>query len=1353
MENQSPAANPQQGDGSSHSSGETPERVDPPARQNNQPEGSVSTPQRIHTMATSAVQITPPDSFDFSNSANWPKWIRRFERFRIASGLIDKPDEYQVNSLLYTLGDTADDILSVLPLSEADKKNFDKVKSAFETHFVGTHNVIYERAKFNLRMQEQGESAESFITSVHTLAENCKFGALRDELIRDRIVVGIRDKKLSERLQLDSTLTLKSAITTVRQNEMVKKQQLLLHGETSDHNVDSIRYKGKGPRPQAEKGKYPREKPSQLRTAQNSPRAGAERECKWCGGTQYHQWKDCPARDANCRKCEKRGHYAAVCRSSRAVHAVTQQRWQEDDEEYELLLGSVTVNTVSTRSVTEWMETLSLNGEPVTFKLDTGAAVTAIPQEIFKVERDGPLTKPSKVLYGPGNNVLEVQGCFKSTMSAKGNSAAQEVYVVTGLSKPLLGLPAIEALHLVQRIEEVRDTPDDYKAAYPTVFRGLGCLKESYTIALEGDAIPFALSTPRRIPIPLRGEVREELDRMEAMGVISKVTQPTDWCAGMVVIPKTNGKIRVCVDLTHLNKWVKRERHILPSVDQTLAQLSGAKVFSKLDARSGFWQIPLAEESALLTTFITPYGRYCFNRLPFGISSAPEHFQRRMSQMMESQEGVLCHADDILVFGRNKEEHDRRLHQVLQKAKEEGLTLNEKCEFGRDSMIFVGHTVTAAGIEADPGKVKAITNMPEPKNVADVRRLLGMANYLAKFIPGLATITTPLKELLCDRNEWCWGLSQVEAFKQLKLALSSPQVLAQYSPTAETRVAADASSYGIGAVLTQKQTDGTWRPITYISRSLTDTEKRYAQIEKEALAATWACERLYSYLLGLKFTLITDHKPLLPLLGSRGLDELPPRILRFRLRLLRFTYEIQHVPGKSLITADTLSRAPIKDAPSVAERQLERDVQVFVDTVRAALPASEPRLQQIAEAQRADKACSSVARYCLQGWPEKSELEPEAKPFWSERGNLHLINNLLLKDDRLVIPLSLQKETLQQLHKGHQGIGKCRARAIQAVWWPGLSRQIKDMVINCDPCRINQTPHREPMQSTPTPARPWQRLGTDLFTWKENAYLLIVDYFSRYIEVARLTATTSLSVIAALKEAFSRHGIPDTLVSDNGPQYVSEVFKDFATAYQFQHVTSSPRYPQATGEAERAVGTVKSLWKKGTDQSEALLAYRATPLEHGYSPAQLLMGRHLRTTVPQPEKSLVPRWPNLEEFKRADRQGRLKQEARFNRRHLARPLPFLSQGQEVWITTDNIPGAVLRQAETPRSVLVQTDRGVFRRNRFHLRAVGNPPETPPVPDPGPLQADTQPGPQQTDTQSVTTTRSGRVSRPPDRLDV
>ncbi|KAL7828552.1 hypothetical protein SRHO_G00321860 [Serrasalmus rhombeus] len=244
-----------------------------------------------------------------------------------------------------------------------------------------------------------------------------------------------------------------------------------------------------------------------------------------------------------------------------------------------------------------------------------------------------------------------------SLLYAMGDEA-DDILAVLPLT--LLGLPVIEALSLVHRIDAVtqQHTPN-FVAAYPSVFSGLGLLQEPNHIELEKDATPYALSTPRRVPLPLRDKVKEELDRMESMGVISKVSSPTEWCAGMVVVPKPSGNIRICVDLTNLNKWVKRECHILPSVDQSLAMLSNSKVFTKLDARSGFWQIPLTNESKPLTTFITPFGRYFFNRLPFGIVSAPEHFQRRMLQLLENYDGVICHADYILVFGRDKMEHDQ----------------------------------------------------------------------------------------------------------------------------------------------------------------------------------------------------------------------------------------------------------------------------------------------------------------------------------------------------------------------------------------------------------------------------------------------------------------------------------------------------------------------------------------------------------------------------------------------------------------------------------------------------------------------------------------------------------------------
>ena len=252
----------------------------------------------------------------------------------------------------------------------------------------------------------------------------------------------------------------------------------------------------------------------------------------------------------------------------------------------------------------------------------------------------------------------------------------------------------------------------DLRRQFPKLFSGLGKLQGEYRIELRSDAKPFALTTPRRVAIPMLPKVRAELERMERLGVVRRVQEPTDWCSGMVVVPKPGGKVRICVDLTRLNESVCRERHPLPAVEQTLAQLAGARVFTKLDANSGFWQIPLAEESAFLTTFITPFGRFCFNRLPFGITSAPEHFQRRMAEILQDVEGVVCLMDDVLVHGKSQEEHDRRLMVVLQKLQDAGLTLNQKkCEFSKCRVKFLGQIVDHAGVRPDPDKVAAIVHL------------------------------------------------------------------------------------------------------------------------------------------------------------------------------------------------------------------------------------------------------------------------------------------------------------------------------------------------------------------------------------------------------------------------------------------------------------------------------------------------------------------------------------------------------------------------------------------------------------------------------------------------------------------
>ena len=330
----------------------------------------------------SSVQLTPPGKFEFNNANEWPKWIRRFERFRIASSLDKQSQEYQVNTLMYTLGDEAEDILHVLPLSEDQKKSYDDVKRAFEGHCVSKKNVIFERARFNKRNQEPGEGAEAFITAVHSLAEHCAFRDLREELIRDRIVVGVRDAKLSESLQMDPELTLQKTVTRVRHSEEIKKQQPMLRGSINDRQSDNL--DAMSARRQTQRGHKGQKYSSHNKTERRySSQATAEKkyngtECGRCGHATKHPWKDCPAREAECHKCKRKGHYGRKCRSAGGINDITEES-SECGEEI-AFLGEVTRIDIDNVEH-EWREALELNGETVEFKIDTGAGVTAIPSE------------------------------------------------------------------------------------------------------------------------------------------------------------------------------------------------------------------------------------------------------------------------------------------------------------------------------------------------------------------------------------------------------------------------------------------------------------------------------------------------------------------------------------------------------------------------------------------------------------------------------------------------------------------------------------------------------------------------------------------------------------------------------------------------------------------------------------------------------------------------------------------------------------------------------------------------------------------------------------------------------------
>jgi len=349
----------------------------------------------------------------------------------------------------------------------------------------------------------------------------------------------------------------------------------------------------------------------------------------------------------------------------------------------------------------------------------------------------------------------------------------------------------------------------------------------------------------------------------------------------------------------------------------------------------------LHPDSYHFTTFITPFGRYWCKRLPFGISSAPEIFQREMKKVLVGLSGVVCQMDDILIYARNQREHDDRLEQVLKRLQESGITLNaEKCEFRKTELRFLGHIIGAEGIKADPEKIMAVTKFPTLCNRQELRRFFGMVNYMGKFSAAIAENSGKLHQLLGKNSDWYWGPVQEKEFACLKSMMASTPTLVPYSLHRNTMLSADSSSFGLGAALLQL-VDGVWKPVAFASRSLSSAKQRYAQIKKEALAICWACEKFHYFLGGRQFTVETDHKPLLSILGKKDLAKLPVCVQRFRLSMMSFTYYVVFTPGRKLVLADALSRAPYSGPQEAQGEPLL--VQELID----AMPVSPTRLRRI----------------------------------------------------------------------------------------------------------------------------------------------------------------------------------------------------------------------------------------------------------------------------------------------------------------------------------------------------------------------------------------------------------------------
>ena len=700
-----------------------------------------------------------------------------------------------------------------------------------------------------------------------------------------------------------------------------------------------------------------------------------------------------------------------------------------------------------------------------------------------------------------------------------------------------------------------------------------------------------------------------------------------------------------------------------------------------------------------------------------GLKSASEVYQRKIAEVIAGVPGVINMMDDCLVGGATVEEHDDRLRQVLQRCRDNGITLNAaKCHFRVTECTMFGHHISRQGISPLPSKIQAIIDMPVPRDITALRSFLGSVNYHMKFLPSLAEINRPLRQLLLKDSLREWGPEHDEAFDTIKKMLTSAPTLAWYDPRRPTRVTSDASMYGAGGVLEQLADDNEWRAVHYMSASFTSTQMRYSMVEKEACAATLACERFAMYLIGLpSFTLRTDHKPLVEILGTKPIAELSVRLQRFRMRLTPFWCNVEFIQGKSNYTADMLSRMP------VTTTQPDRDIldeevhdKVAISAVLQGMPASTPFIQKIAQAQEEDDVSKDVRKFITEGWPHYKQLTPALRQFHQHQGDLAICSNLITFRERIFIPVSHREEILSRIHAGHLPEQKCSARARDAVWWPNINKDIVETARKCATCLQHTTNRPEPLLPSAIPNHPWDVIGADIGTHDGTDYLVIIDSYSKFPIFFKMTTLTTQAVINKLRPLFEMYGSPNTLRTDRGPQFESEEFRNFASEYDFCHIRSSPHYAQSNGLAEAGVKIIKTVLKKNPQNPGlALMEYRATPNSSGYSPAQLFLSRNIKTRLPSIKKNYQPEVPPIAPYRRYLEHRTKSAKANYDARHRAADLPPLDATDKVWVSDARRHGTVLRAAPEPRAYVIQTqDGGQLVRNRRFLVRCPTPTPTP-----------------------------------------
>lgn len=897
-----------------------------------------------------------------------------------------------------------------------------------------------------------------------------------------------------------------------------------------------------------------------------------------------------------------------------------------------------------------------VNSLEIPMEIDTGSGVSLMSLSFFETHFSSvKLVKSCNRLKTISSPITIIGEAVVLANLPKQKSHSLKIVVCKSDSEfvPLLGREWLDVLipnwreafrknlPLYQVNNVASDYVSDFQKKYPSVFEKSDSPIKGFKahLTLKDNVSPIFLKA-YSVPYAMLPLVEAKLDEFVKLGKANPVTV-SNWASPAMPIPKKNGSIRFVVDFKRtLNLCLRTDVYPIPKPEDIFASMANGQYFCVLDLEDAYTQLEIDEVSQELFTVNTHKGLYRFNRLWYGVSSAPAIFQQCMDKLLYGLPGVFCYLDDILIKGSSLSECLQNVDNVLKKLNNHNVRINAaKCKWFATEVEYLGYVISYQGRKAAPSKVSSIVNFLAPTGTKQLNSFLGLINVYSSLLPNLSTVVAPLRELAKRVGTFIWSEPCQKSFECAKALMASNRLVMHYDPKLPIFVFSDASPYGVGAMLahqTHQEGKLVERPVLFANATLSDVQKRYSQIDREALAVMFAISKFHKYIWGRKFTLVVDNEPLRHILNpSKCLPILAAtRLQHWSAILSGYQFDIEHRKSPLLGHVDALSRMDSIMVNTIFEwenPELFKNVPLL--------------LTDIADETCSDPTLSKVLDITRLGWSNHCS-DPALKPYFVIRHDLSIDSNCLLYGNRVIIPLSLQAKVLAVIHDGHPGVVRSKLLARSYFWWPSMNRDIEVSCQNCTPCSIVND--KQPRSCCPWPSakRPFERIHIDFCELNSVNYLIVADSFSKWVDINIVPNHTTDTVIECLCKLFSNWGPPDVIVSDNEKPFDSVKFREFLTTLNIVLLHSPEYHPESNGRAENSVKICKKFLKKSNLQPVAplywilfkfLWNYRNTPnVATGKTPNELLLNFQPKTLWSQLNpKSINP--VSLSTFKPGDR--------------------------------------------------------------------------------------------------------------------